>query len=157
MHASGTWLWCYLASCRTRIHLIPNAIKWYPWAYYLFVCTWLNQKDPFSLSYHGSRIYRWVWWSAIPHSGGYARILVECWLEAFERVVCTGCRGILWEPHDSDYLGKLWHKRLGHLHSRALPIWKDMCKDGRTSRLGRKKCARVLGKHVKVSFPSSEA
>jgi hypothetical protein len=60
--------------------------------------------------------------------------------------------------HDSDNLCKLWHKRLGHLHYKALPILKDMVQGLLDFKIKKievcKGCA--LGKHAKTAFPSSE-
>lgn len=59
--------------------------------------------------------------------------------------------------HNNDSMGESWHKRMMHLHHRALPVLKDIV-------IGLPKfsieCQRVckgcmLGKHAKVAFPSS--
>ena len=58
--------------------------------------------------------------------------------------------------HDSDNLCKLWHKRMGHLHHRVLPILREIViglPEFKVEQHG--VCRRcMLGKHAKVAFPS---
>jgi hypothetical protein len=60
--------------------------------------------------------------------------------------------------HNSDSLCELWHKRMGHLHHKALPIPREIViglPKFNTEQHGVCKGC-TLGKHAKVSFPSSE-
>ena len=60
--------------------------------------------------------------------------------------------------HDSDNLCKLWHKRMGHLHNRVLPILRERVNGILEFNIEQygvfRRC--TLGKNAKVSFPSSE-
>jgi hypothetical protein len=61
--------------------------------------------------------------------------------------------------HDSDDLCELWHRRMGHLHHRALLALREIVTglpEFSVERQGVcKGCA--LGKNVKVAFPSSKS
>jgi hypothetical protein len=61
--------------------------------------------------------------------------------------------------HDSDSLCELWHRRLGHLHYRALPVLRRMVTGlpefGAEHQGVCRGCA--LGKNAKAAFPSSDS
>jgi hypothetical protein len=61
--------------------------------------------------------------------------------------------------HDSDDLCELWHRRMGHLHHRALPALREIVTglpEFSVEQQGVcKGCA--LGKNAKATFPSSES
>jgi hypothetical protein len=61
--------------------------------------------------------------------------------------------------HDSDNLCELWHKRMGHLHYRVLPILREIVTgllDFSVEQQGVCKGC-VLSKNVKAAFPSSKS
>lgn len=60
--------------------------------------------------------------------------------------------------HDSDNLSELWHKRLGHLHYRAMSILKDIVQGLLNFKVEKKGVCKgcALDKHVKIVFPSNE-
>jgi hypothetical protein len=61
--------------------------------------------------------------------------------------------------HTSERLCDLWHRRMGHLHHRALPLLRKMVTGLQEFSLDQqgvcKGCA--LGKNVKAAFPSNES
>jgi hypothetical protein len=60
--------------------------------------------------------------------------------------------------HDSDILCKLWHKRMGQLHHRALAILRGIVTGLLEFSIEQDGVCRgcMLGKHAKVSFPSNK-
>jgi hypothetical protein len=60
--------------------------------------------------------------------------------------------------HRSDSLCELWHKRMGHLHHKVLPILREIVTGLPNFSIEQQGVCRgcTLGKHVKVVFPSSE-
>jgi hypothetical protein len=60
--------------------------------------------------------------------------------------------------HTSESLCELWHRRIGHLHHRALPLLRQMVIGLPDFSLDHQGVCRgcALGKNVKASFPSSE-
>jgi hypothetical protein len=60
--------------------------------------------------------------------------------------------------HDSDSLCEMWHKRMEHLHHKALPILREIVTSLPKFNIEKHGVCRgcTLGKHVKVAFPSSE-
>jgi hypothetical protein len=60
--------------------------------------------------------------------------------------------------HTSESLCELWHKRMGHLHHRALPLLRQMVTGLLDFSLDHQGVCRgcALGKNVKASFPSNE-
>jgi hypothetical protein len=60
--------------------------------------------------------------------------------------------------HNSDNLCELWHKRMGHLHHRALPILREIVTGLPEFSIEQHGVCRgcTLGKHAKVAFPSNE-
>jgi transposase InsO family protein len=60
--------------------------------------------------------------------------------------------------HNTESLCELWHRRMGHLHHRALPILREMVTGLPDFSLEQQGVCRgcALGKNVKASFPSSE-
>jgi hypothetical protein len=61
--------------------------------------------------------------------------------------------------HDSDNLCELWHKRMGHLHYRALPILREIVTGLPDFSVEQQGVCRgcALGKNAKAAFPSSES
>jgi hypothetical protein len=61
--------------------------------------------------------------------------------------------------HDSDNLCELWHRRLGHLHYRALSILRGIVTGLPEFRIVQQGVCRgcALGKNAKAAFPSSES
>jgi hypothetical protein len=60
--------------------------------------------------------------------------------------------------HNNDNLCELWHKRMGHLHHRVLPILREIVTGLPEFSIEQHGVCRgcMLGKHAKVAFPSSE-
>jgi hypothetical protein len=60
--------------------------------------------------------------------------------------------------HNSDNLCELWHKRMGHLHHKALPILREIVTGLPEFSIEQHGVCRgcTLGKHAKVAFPSNE-
>jgi hypothetical protein len=60
--------------------------------------------------------------------------------------------------HNNDNLCELWHKRMGHLHHRALPILREIVTGLPEFSIEQHGVCRgcMLGKHAKAAFPSSE-
>jgi hypothetical protein len=60
--------------------------------------------------------------------------------------------------HTSESLCELWHRRMGHLHHRALPLLRQMVTGLPDFSLDHQGVYRgcALGKNVKVPFPSNE-
>jgi hypothetical protein len=61
--------------------------------------------------------------------------------------------------HNSDNLCELWHKRMGHLHHREMPILREEIVTGHPKfSIAQHGVCRgcTLGKHAKTAFPSSE-
>jgi hypothetical protein len=60
--------------------------------------------------------------------------------------------------HNSDNLCELWHKRMGHLHHKALPILKEKLTGLPEFIIEQLGVCRgcTVGKHAKVAFPSNE-
>jgi hypothetical protein len=61
--------------------------------------------------------------------------------------------------HDSDNLCELWHRRMGHLHYRALSILREIVTGLPEFSVEQQGICRgcALGKNVKDAFPSSES
>jgi hypothetical protein len=60
--------------------------------------------------------------------------------------------------HNNDNLCELWHKRMGHLHHRVLPILREIVTGLPEFSIEQHGVCRgcTLGKHAKVAFPSSK-
>jgi hypothetical protein len=60
--------------------------------------------------------------------------------------------------HNSDNLCELWHKKMGHLHHRALPIQREIVIGLLEFKVEQHSVCRgcTLGKHAKVAFPRSK-
>jgi hypothetical protein len=60
--------------------------------------------------------------------------------------------------HNSDNLCELWHKRMGHLHHRALPILREIVTGPLQFNIEYHGVCRgcLLGKHAKAAFPIYE-
>jgi hypothetical protein len=58
--------------------------------------------------------------------------------------------------HNSDNLCELWHKRMGHLHHKVLPILREIVTGLPEFNIEQHGVCRgcMLGKHAKVAFPS---
>jgi hypothetical protein len=61
--------------------------------------------------------------------------------------------------HDSDNLCELWHRRMGHLHYKALPILREIVTGLPYFSVEQQGVCRgcALGKNAKASFPSNES
>jgi hypothetical protein len=58
--------------------------------------------------------------------------------------------------HDTIILSELWHRRLAHIHYRALPALGKMVTGLPEIHIQHKSVCKALGKNVKGSFPSSD-
>jgi hypothetical protein len=61
--------------------------------------------------------------------------------------------------HNSDNLCELWHRRLGHLHNRALSIMREIVTSLPEFNIEQQGVCRgfALGNNVKVAFPSNKS
>jgi hypothetical protein len=60
--------------------------------------------------------------------------------------------------HDETSFSELWHRRLGHLHYKALPDLQDMVCGMPSISLSKNEICMgcMLGKNIKKAFPSSD-
>jgi hypothetical protein len=60
--------------------------------------------------------------------------------------------------HDATSSSELWHRRIGHIHYKALPDLQNMVCDVASISLSKNEICKgcMLGKNIKKSFPSSD-